>query len=141
VVDDARRSWLRQRAQAQAAAPAPPTTTPPAKPQEESRQPSQLLLETEAQEAWLGEALTLRGRLSSSDKGLARQAVEVWLIDPQRPLQARLLGALVTDAQGRYAGAVRLPVDLPPAEYDVVARFAGSAGQAPADSERVSKTR
>jgi hypothetical protein len=141
VVDDARRSWLRQRAQAQAAAPAPPTATPPARAQEEARQPSQLLLETEAEEAWLGEALTLRGRLASSDKGLSRQAVEVWLIDPQRPLQARLLGALVTDVQGRYAGAVRLPVDLPPAEYDVVARFAGSAAHAPADSERAPKTR
>lgn len=138
VLDDARRTWLRQRAQSIAGAPRPPTPagSPAAPVQTETRDAVQVQLALSGGEVWAGEPVAVQGTVRTANSPVARVPVEIWLVDPRQPLQAQLLGALVTDAQGRYAGALRLPVGLAPAAYDLVARFAGTAALAPADSEQ-----
>lgn len=142
VLDDARRTWLRQRAQSIAGAPRPPAaaasaTTGGAPATPEPRTTSQVSLALAGGEVWAGEPVAVQGTVVASGP-VARVPVEIWLVDPRQPLQAQLLGALVTDAQGRYAGALRLPASLAPAPYDLVARFAGTPLLAPADSEQSS---
>jgi hypothetical protein len=83
--------------------------------------------------AWVGEPIRVSGQLSA---GVAapRLPVEVWLIDPARPTEGRLLGTAPTDAAGRFAAELAVPADALPRAYDVVARFAGDPRRAPCDS-------
>ena len=70
----------------------------------------------------------------SDDGRVARQAIEVWLINIHKPTEGRLLGAAGTDAQGRFRLAVVVPADVELQEYDLVARFAGDGALRPSDS-------
>lgn len=130
---DARRSWLRQRAEALSAprlAPAAARAQPQPGP---TRSATQLRLEPMAALGWLGEPVRVAGQLSAQD-GARQLAVELWMIDPSRPTQGRLLGVLPTDDTGHFSGELPIPADLDPQVYDIVARFAGDPKRAPSDS-------
>lgn len=131
----ARREWLRQRAAGLAPRPTPPRSTPAAAPppSDPPRIATTLQLEPLAAMAWIGEPIRVAGTLTAGT-GAPRLPIEIWLIDPARPTQARLLGTAPTDAEGRFAAELALPPDILPQSYDIVARFAGDPRRAPCDS-------
>lgn len=135
----ARRQWLRTRAMGLAPKPAPPQLSKsPGKaadmPTEEPRrQATSLRLDALLATAWVGEPIRVSGQLSAGVEA-PRLPVEVWLIDPARPSEGRLLGTAPTDAAGRFAAELAVPADALPRTYDVVARFAGDPRRAPCDS-------
>ncbi len=134
-VDEARRQWLRQHAQEFAAPllpPRPGLTPPPSA--RDPRQPTHTLLRPIAPMAWVGEALDVGGQLQAKPAHADRLPIEIWLIDPRKPLQGRLLGVTITAADGAFKAHVALPTDADLTAYDLVARFAGTSALQPSDS-------
>ena len=131
----ARRQWLRQRAAGLAPRPTPPRPAAAQAPQpsDPQRLATSLHLEPLAAMAWIGEPIRLAGTLAAG-AGAPRLPIEIWLIDPGQPTQARLLGTAPTDAEGHFTAELALPPDVPPQSYDIVARFAGDPRRAPCDS-------
>ncbi len=134
-VDDARRQWLRQHAQEFAAPLQPPRPglAPPPSAQD-ARVETHTLLRPSAPMAWVGEALEIAGQVVAKSGKRDRLQVEIWLIDPRKPLQGRLLGVAVTAADGTFKTRVAMPADADLTAYDLVARFAGTSALRPSDS-------
>lgn len=134
-MEETRRAWLRQHAQTFAApleVPRPGQTPPEA---QENRQPTRMTLRQAAPLAWIGEALELSGQLTTQPLGkLEHLQVEIWLIDPRKPLKGQLLGVAVTTADGQWKARVAMPLETELTTYDVVARFAGNPLLQPCDS-------
>ena len=134
-VEAARRAWLREHAQ-QFAAPlqpprpglVPPTTAP------DTRLPTRTLLRPAAPMAWVGEALEITGQLLTKPAKADHLQVEIWLIDPRKPLAGRLLGVAIAGADGTFSARVALPAEADLTAYDVVGRFAGTSTLQPSDS-------
>jgi transglutaminase-like putative cysteine protease len=136
-VDEARRRWLRQHAQEFAAPiqpPRPGLTTPPPQTARDNREATRTLLRQGAPMAWVGEALEVSGQVMATTARRERLQVEIWLIDPRKPLQGRLLGVAITGKDGSFSTRVAMPVDGDLTAYDVVARFAGTSALRPSDS-------
>ncbi|MFZ4577439.1 MAG: transglutaminase domain-containing protein [Myxococcota bacterium] len=133
---EARRAWLRQRAERLAAPIRPPTFGPPSAPGPDDRRKATATdLSTAAPLAWVGETLEVAGAFRTAPGGrLGRQPIEIWLIDPARPLQGRLLGFAVTDGNGVFRSRLGIPAEADLQAYDLVARFAGDARHLPSDS-------
>ena len=132
---EARRTWLQQRAQALAAPVQPPGIQPTAdKPAQVAKARCRLRLSAVAAMAWLGDPLALAGHLDCDGPAAGSLAIELWLIDPAMPSQAMLLGVVATAAHGAFAATFSLPADAAPHVYDIVARFGGDHLRAPADS-------
>jgi hypothetical protein len=131
--EDARKQWLRDRAERLAAPVQPPSLGQPPSPTD-VRKPTRTTLTVATPMAWIGETLAVTGTLQAQGGKIARQPMELWLIDPAQPLLGRLLGVAVTDAQGKYASHLAIPTDADLQVYDLVARFAGDAGLLPSDS-------
>ena len=137
-VDEARRQWLRRHAQEFAAPLQPPRpgmtnpSTPP--PVHDTRLETRTLLRQNAPMAWAGEALEVAGQVLSKAARLDHLQVEIWLIDPRKPLQGRLLGVAVTSADGAFQARVAMPTDADLTAYDLVARFGGTSALRPSDS-------
>jgi hypothetical protein len=114
----------------------PPTFGPPPAPRAEDRRKATATdLATAAPLAWVGETLEVAGAFRTAPGGrLARQPIEIWLIDPARPLQGRLLGFAVTDGNGVFRSRLGIPAEADLQAYDLVARFAGDARHLPSDS-------
>lgn len=131
----ARREWLRQRAAGLAPRPTPPRSPAPEAPRagDPPRLATSLRLEPLPAMAWVGEPIRMAGTLAAG-AGAPRLPIEIWLIDPAHPSQARLLGTAPTDADGHFSAELALPADVPPQSYDIVARFAGDPRRAPCDS-------
>lgn len=132
---EARRAWLRQRAEQLAAplvAPRPGASQPPPG-QQDTRKPSALKVQASAL-GWVGETLKVEGALTVPGGKVARQPVEIWLLDPANPKDGRLLGMAVTDGQGRFVAQVAVPGEVSPQAYDLVARYPGDGQQRPCDS-------
>lgn len=131
--EDARKQWLRDRAERLAAPVTPPHLGQPPSPTD-LRKPTRTSLRAETPMAWIGETLAISGTLQAQGGRISKQPVELWLIDPSQPLKGRLLGVAVTDAQGKYALKLAIPTDADLQVYDLVARFAGDATLLPSDS-------
>ena len=123
--------WLAERAQRVAAPPRPPV---PGRLPSDGRRATRVTLRSDTASAWVGEPVRFSGALSADGGRVARQAVELWLIDPRQPTEGRLLGQTGTDAQGRFVLSVAVPAEVDLRDYDFVARFAGDAALRPADS-------
>jgi hypothetical protein len=134
-VDEARRAWLRQHAQEFAAPMQPPRPGLAAPPRaQDSREDTRTLLKQTAPMAWVGEALEVAGRVQGKVGKFDHLQVEIWLIDPRKPLQGRLVGVAVTAQDGTFKTQVAMPVDADLTAYDIVARFAGTSLLRPSDS-------
>ena len=132
TAEQARQGWLRQRAMELAAPLQPPGAQRPAP--TDARAPTQLTA-VAAPQAWAGETLRASGRLvTAAGAPVTRQPVEVWLIDPRRPLVARMLGVAVTASDGQWTTEVAIPVDAALQVWDVVARFGGTSRLRPSDT-------
>ena len=133
----AQRAWLRQRAASFAAPLEPPRlgAVAPAR-RTDPRLPTQTLLRRSLPMAWVGEALPVAGQLVGPAGKVDRLQVELWLIDPRRPLAGRLVGVAVTASDGHFAAQVAMPLDAELGSQDLVARFAGTAALAPSDSSQ-----
>jgi hypothetical protein len=129
--EEQRQRWLAERAQRVAAPQQPPRWGPPPR---DARRATRVTLAVASSSAWVGEPLQVSGALRADGGRVARQAVEIWLIDPGEPTLGFLLGSAGTDAQGRFALAVVLPAEVELQGYDLVARFAGDAALRPSDS-------
>lgn len=137
TTEDARRAWLRQHAQEFAApltAPEPGATARPTP--QDKRAATGLTLHKAGPLAWVGEALEVTGRLTGPAGKLAQLQVELWLIDPRRPLAGQLLGVALTDAGGQFRTRVAVPLDAELASYDLIARYAGSSQLQGSDSSQ-----
>lgn len=126
-----RQRWLAERAQRVAAPQQTPRWGPPPR---DARRSTRVSLAVASTAAWVGEPLQVTGALTADGGRVARQAVEIWLIDPRQPSTGHLLGSAGTDAHGRFALAVALPLEVKLQDYDLVARFAGDAALRPSDS-------
>ena len=136
-VEEARRQWLRQHAQEFAAPiqpPRPGLTTPTPQAARDTREATRTLLRQGAPMAWAGEALDISGQVLTGTVRREHLQVEIWLIDPRKPLQGRLLGVAITGKDGGFATRVAMPVDGDLTAYDIVARFAGTSALRPSDS-------
>ncbi len=133
---EARRTWLAQRAARLAAPQAGPGTAPEPRPagHPDPRRPTATTLSKAAPMAYVGEALEIQGTLSAPGGKVARQTIELWLIDPARPLQGLLVGVALTDAKGMFAARLGIPADAGLGVHDLVARYPGTPAQLPSDS-------
>ncbi len=134
-VDETRRQWLRQHAQEFAAPMQPPRPGLAAPPRaQDAREDTRTLLKQTAPMAWVGEALEVAGKLQAKGAKLDHLQIEIWLIDPRKPLQGRLVGVAVTGTDGVFQARVAMPVDADLTAYDLVARFPGTSTLRPSDS-------
>lgn len=135
TAEDARRQWLRQHAQEFAAPlqpPRPGLTSPPNA--RETRDETHTLLRQTGPMAWVGEALEVTGQLRAKSGKLGHLQVEIWLINPRKPLAGQLLGIAVTTHDGAFRTRVAMPLEADLTAYDIVARFAGTTALRPSDS-------
>ena len=135
--EESRRQWLRQHAQEFAAPLAVPQLGTPTTPQHpDKRAPTTIRLHEGGPLAWVGEALEVRGQVTGPADKLARLQVELWLIDPRKPLAGQLLGVALTDGAGQFRTQVAIPLETTLASYDLIARFAGTSALQGADSSQ-----
>lgn len=133
---EAQRQWLRERAERLAAPVQMPALGAAARGPEDTRKISSITLQIASAMAWIGEPLPVSGALQAAGGRVSRQPIELWLIDPQKPLSGRLLGMAVTDARGRYALQLAMPADADLQVYDLVARFPGDGQLQASDSSQ-----
>lgn len=125
-----------------------PDTTPNTDPQANSsstppepddpRRASTLNLRLRAKSVLRGQDLNMSGQLSAGAGGLGLRQVRVVLVPVgAKSAQdgARLLGQVVTDAQGRFELLARIPKDLPIGRWAIKAVYDGDDAIRPVESE------
>lgn len=106
---------------------APPEAGASSEPEEQSRPPAELSVEVARETSlYRGAPLVLKGVVEAEGEPCAHARIDVSLArkDDSRP---RKIGALAADAEGRYRGAVVIPLDTGVGEYDVVVSTPGDA--------------
>jgi len=133
---ESRRAWLAQRAARLAAVPPGPGSAPEPRPagRPDPRRPTTTTLNKAAPMAYVGEPLEVQGALRAPGGKVARQTIELWLIDPAQPLRGLLVGVAITDATGLFAARLAIPGDAGLGVHDLIARYPGNAAQLPSDS-------
>jgi hypothetical protein len=115
-------------------------TKPPEEPREgdptaepDARAPSVFTLEHATAEVRRGAPLSIRGKVESDGDACGYARVDVSL----RATDGRLLavGALATDAGGRFEGAVTVPLSLQVGDYDVIVSTPGGSRCGPGRSQ------
>ncbi len=94
--------------------------------------PTSLTIALDAREAFRGDPLRVRGRLSVEHGDPAGARVAIELVGPGG--RAVPLGETVTDGSGRFAADLEVPRDVALGEHRLIARFAGDERRAPSRS-------
>lgn len=105
---------------------------------EDPRRASTLTLRVRATSVLRGQDLNMSGQLGTSSGGLGVRQVRVVLVPVGASSAqdgARLLGQVVTDAQGRFSLLARIPKDLPIGRWAIKAVFDGDDSIRPVESE------
>lgn len=105
---------------------------------EDPRRPSTLALRIRAKSVLRGQDLNMSGQLGTSSGGLGMRQVRVVLVPVGASSAqdgARLLGQVVTNAQGRFELLARIPKDLPIGRWAIKAVFDGDDSVRPAESD------
>ncbi|MCO4764408.1 MAG: hypothetical protein KC502_23050 [Myxococcales bacterium] len=126
-----KKAWLRSRAMSLVAQRRPPGAQ--LAPSSTRKTATRLELKA-ASQAWVGETLTIAGRLVGPLPAVANQLIEVWLVRPRDPSKGRQIGTAMTQKSGRYQAKIAIPLDARLGVWDLVVRFAGNAKLGPSFS-------
>jgi hypothetical protein len=116
-------------------APSDPVTVDPdaETPSDDQRPASVLTLEVRQNDVRRGTPLPVSGRVAADGDPCAHARVDV-LLRPGRAGGAVPIGALPTDAKGRFQGSVTVPLGLDVGDYDVIVTTPGNAQCGPGRS-------